>query len=200
MRGMPESTETVGGNLVPLSDPAVAARVAALGVEMGSLAQMNAALLTQWNTAGNMFGSVVGEMATNTQQAGQIFHNVAKRMIADLIAVTAKAVFLSIVFSFFPGAMSGKGAMSFGGLLKGGLKGVMGFATGGAVTGPTFAMVGENSSLSNPEVIMPMNKLAGMMGGGGTIVVPVNIDGREVTRVVARRLPGELQRQGLRGV
>ena len=61
-----------------------------------------------------------------------------------------------------------------GGLGKflGGGFGVTGFAAGGMVTGPTMAMVGEGSgtTLSNPEVIAPLDKLQQMMGGGNVTV------------------------------
>jgi hypothetical protein len=46
-------------------------------------------------------------------------------------------------------------------------------------------MVGENSSRSNPEVIMPMNKLASIMGGQ-TIKVEGKISGRDI-RITNRR-------------
>ena len=40
------------------------------------------------------------------------------------------------------------------------------------VTGPTMAMVGEGpgTTLSNPEVIAPLDKLQQMMGGGAVTV------------------------------
>jgi len=36
----------------------------------------------------------------------------------------------------------------------------------------------------------------GRRGGGATVVVPVNIDGKEVARVVARNLGDEMARRG----
>ncbi len=46
------------------------------------------------------------------------------------------------------------------------------FAQGGMVSGPTLAMVGEGSgtSMVNPEVIAPLDKLKGMIGGGGGLL------------------------------
>lgn len=52
------------------------------------------------------------------------------------------------------------------GLMKSGL-GALGFAEGGIVTRPTFAMIGEGGG---PEAVIPLNKLAGMGMGGGVIV------------------------------
>jgi hypothetical protein len=46
------------------------------------------------------------------------------------------------------------------------------FASGGIVSGPTLAMIGDNSDArSNPEVIAPLDQLTGMMGGGQTRIV-----------------------------
>jgi tape measure domain-containing protein len=56
-----------------------------------------------------------------------------------------------------------------------------GFADGGLVTGATLAMVGEGpgTSLSNPEVIAPLDKLQSMMGGGNVNVTGV-IRGQDI--------------------
>lgn len=57
-------------------------------------------------------------------------------------------------------------------------KGVTGFAQGGLVFGPTMGMVGEGlgTSRSNPEVIAPLDKLKGMLGGlsSGPQVIFIN--------------------------
>ena len=46
--------------------------------------------------------------------------------------------------------------------------GVFGFSNGGLVTGPTLGLIGEGAgtTASNPEVIAPLDKLKGMIGGG----------------------------------
>lgn len=66
--------------------------------------------------------------------------------------------------------------------------GVMPFANGGIVSGPTFALVGEYSGASNnPEVIAPLDKLRSMIqpqsAVGGT--VRFEIDGRKLVGVIA---------------
>ncbi len=45
---------------------------------------------------------------------------------------------------------------------------ILGLASGGLVTGPTMALVGEGAgtTASNPEVVAPLDKLKGMIGGG----------------------------------
>lgn len=66
--------------------------------------------------------------------------------------------------------------------------GVMPFANGGVVSGPTLALVGEYAgATNNPEVIAPLDKLRSMMqpvsGVGGT--VRFEIDGRKLVGVIA---------------
>ena len=63
---------------------------------------------------------------------------------------------------------------------------VLGLASGGLVTGPTMALVGEGAgtTASNPEVVAPLDKLKGMInnngGGGGKIEVFGRISGNDI--------------------
>ena len=63
---------------------------------------------------------------------------------------------------------------------------VLGLASGGLVTGPTMALVGEGAgtTASNPEVVAPLDKLKGMInnngGGGGQIEVFGRISGNDI--------------------
>ena len=54
-------------------------------------------------------------------------------------------------------------------------------ASGGLFTGASLAMVGEGpgTSLSNPEVVAPLDKLQSMMGGGN-VTVTGRLDGRDI--------------------
>lgn len=57
------------------------------------------------------------------------------------------------------------------------------FADGGLVTGATMGLVGEGpgTSMSNPEVIAPLDKLKGMIGGaGGGVEVYGKISGSDI--------------------
>jgi len=54
------------------------------------------------------------------------------------------------------------------------------FASGGIVSGPTMAMVGEYpGARTNPEVIAPLDKLRGMLGGQA-VQVTGKISGRDI--------------------
>lgn len=67
--------------------------------------------------------------------------------------------------------------------------GVMPFANGGVVSGPTLALVGEYAGASNnPEVIAPLDKLRAMLQPQGTVIggsVHFEIDGRKLVGVLA---------------
>lgn len=56
------------------------------------------------------------------------------------------------------------------------------FAEGGLVSGATLGMVGEGpgTSMSNPEVIAPLNKLKSMIGGGDGVQVFGTISGADI--------------------
>lgn len=61
-------------------------------------------------------------------------------------------------------------------------------AEGGVATGPTLAMVGEYAGASsNPEIIAPLDKLRGMIGGGNAVVVSGELKarGRDLVTVLA---------------
>jgi hypothetical protein len=103
-----------------------------------------------------------------------------KRLVAEYLA---KAAIFTLIRMLFPGSGLAVGATK--GLAGMGLGKFVGFASGGMVFGPQLAMVGENSSRSNPEVIMPMNKLASMMGGQ-IIKVDGKIKGKDIALALRR--------------
>ena len=63
--------------------------------------------------------------------------------------------------------LGGKG-FSLGEAFSNAKTSILGLASGGLVTGPTMALVGEGAgtTASNPEVVAPLDKLKGMIGGG----------------------------------
>jgi hypothetical protein len=68
--------------------------------------------------------------------------------------------------------------------------GVMPFADGGIVSGPTVGLIGEYAGASNnPEVVAPLDKLRGMLNpvegfSGG--VVKFKIDGRTLVGILEK--------------
>ena len=112
--------------------------------------------------------SFAGMVATTITEGGnlaQAFGSFIKQMLIDLAAMLIKmAVFKALMAAL---------GMPTGGLAGGGGKGILslfGMAEGGLAFGPTPVMVGEGrgTSITNPEVIAPLDKIRGMIGGGGT--------------------------------
>ena len=120
------------------------------------------------------FTSQLTEAAfANIKDKSQGFHEVVKNMLESLLkkAIALAAAFAAITLFTGGGAAAAKQIGTFKNFMLGGF-GVHGFAAGGMVTGPTMAMVGEGpgTTLSNPEVIAPLDKLQQMMGGGAVTV------------------------------
>ena len=111
----------------------------------------------------------------------KVFIDNAKRALAQIAAqIAAMAVLNALLGGTGIGGMMGfKDIGGFGGIPK-----LFGFSEGGMVTGATLAMVGEGpgTSLSNPEVIAPLDKLQGMIGnaGGGQVEVVGKISGSDI--------------------
>lgn len=84
----------------------------------------------------------------------------------------------------------GSFAKSQAGKIGGG--GATAFANGGIVSGPTMGLVGEYpGARQNPEVIAPLNKLQGMIGGAGgaanvNVTGSVRVDGQDLLIAIER--------------
>lgn len=96
--------------------------------------------------------------------------SVLKNVIRDLVTAASKAAILTLLF---PGAAQGAGG--FSGLFKGAL-GLRPFATGGIVTGPTPALIGE----AGPEAVIPLNRLNGIMNARPLEVKALRVSGGDL--------------------
>ena len=130
---------------------------------------------------GNMLQSTFAQAIQSSDGFFKTFVDGAKQafkaMMAQVAAMLAMKALLSAVGL-------GSFAELGGGLGKflGGL-GLPGLANGGLATGATIAMVGEGpgTSISNPEVIAPLDKLKSMIGqGNGSIEVFGSISGQDI--------------------
>jgi hypothetical protein len=88
--------------------------------------------------------------------------------IASAIISTAEAVAANIAFPPLAALIGALGAVQIATIASTPIP----FAQGGLVTGPTLGLIGEGSGTSafNPEVVSPLDKLMGMMGGGSVDV------------------------------
>ena len=108
-----------------------------------------------------------------------------KSMIDALKAVLAQALALLAVFAVMTALTGGVGGKFFEAV--GGLKGFIAsgfgipqFSEGGIVSGPTLGLVGEYpGARTNPEVIAPLDKLRGMLGGQA-VQVHGRLSGRDI--------------------
>ena len=130
----------------------------------------------------------------NALEAGQnIFKSLArgvKDLVIQLIKAVAQAAILSAIMNIlFPGLGAAGGAFSFRSILGGSL-GIPGLASGGLITGPTMALVGEGSgtSISNPEVVAPLDKLRSMLGNmnEGRYIAETRIQGSDLLLSIER--------------
>jgi len=104
------------------------------------------------------------------------FGNALKQMVAQLAAKAAIFGILTLI-SGGTGALAGWAGKVLGGKTIGSF---MGFANGAIVSGPTLANIGEYAGAkSNPEVVAPLSKLKGLIGGQ-TIKVEGRIAGKYI--------------------
>lgn len=133
----------------------------------------------EFNAAMSMFENIMTSALTSAAYSTEGFF---KSFIQNLkIAIKQLLVQLAVIMAIkllLGDATTVKAAFE---LAKGK---VLGLATGGLVTGPTMALVGEGAgtTASNPEVVAPLDKLKGMINGGGSQQVEVygRISGNDI--------------------
>jgi len=135
----------------------------------------------------------------NIKDKSQGFHLAVKAMLEDLLK---KAIALAAAFGAIQLITGGTGGAALGGfknyMMGGlGLGNIPQMAEGGLFSGMSLAMVGEGAgtSLSNPEVVAPLDKLQQMMGGGNVTVTGM-IRGQDILISNERSL---LDRNRVRG-
>ena len=139
-------------------------------------ANMKSAFMSFGNTIQGVFAQALqssdGFFKAIVDGAKQAF----KALIAQLIAMVAiKAILTAIGFGSLDLAAEA-GASS--------IMSLIGMADGGLATGPSAVVVGEGrgTTMSNPEVIAPLDKLKSMIGesGGGNVQVFGTIKGSDI--------------------
>ena len=122
----------------------------------------------EYNSAIGQFGHTFANAFSNalTSQEG-FFKSFIRNLKSAISHQLAMLAGMQIASALFGGTILGAGLPTSSGLFKG-IGKIFGFANGGLATGPTLALVGEGSgtSMANPEVIAPLDKLKQYIGGG----------------------------------
>jgi hypothetical protein len=138
------------------------------------------------NAFGMAFGAAVADVVSGEKTAGQALKNLAISAIRSLIQmakmnVIANATSPTNPANLFSGGLSSPAFIVAGlSMLDGFIGSIAAFADGGIVSGPTLGLVGEYpGAKTNPEVIAPLDKLRGMLGGQ-SVQVTGKISGRDI--------------------
>ena len=135
------------------------------------------------NASMGIFGDIVTQSLTQALDSGEDFFESfvdgVKRAVRALLIQLAVMTAIQMLFGKIPGMGGLKAALTtnLGDIMNVELQ------HGGLVTGPTTALIGEGAgtSISNPEVVAPLDKLKQFMGGGGqNIVVTGKIVGNDI--------------------
>jgi hypothetical protein len=74
--------------------------------------------------------------------------------------------------------------------------GITPFASGGIVTQPTLALVGE----AGTEAVIPLTQLESMIGQSGDTRIYIDIDGQRAAMAIVPKIPGVVRRTGVKGL
>ena len=138
----------------------------------------------------SMITTLSGNLAQGAEsfkEYGEVVKGILREEIGALISTGVAAAISSALSSpmikinpflipLIAGAAAGLARTAFNSLIPE-------FAAGGLVTGPTTALIGEGSgtSMANPEVVAPLDKLKSMIGGGGqNITVQGRLVGNDI--------------------
>ena len=148
-----------------------------------SFGAIGSSITNMFGGAQSATGAFVGTLAKDALQI--LGHNLKIAMAGGTAAATETAKSFGPAAAFvLPALIAGATALISGTFAK--------FADGGIVSGPTMGLVGEYpGARSNPEVIAPLNKLQGMIGGvggGGNVNVTgsVRVDGQDLLIAIER--------------
>jgi hypothetical protein len=138
------------------------------------------------NAFGMAFGGAVADVVSGEKTAAQALKGLALQAIRAVIQmakanVIANATSPANAANLLSGGLATPAFIVAGlSMLEGFLGGINAFADGGIVSGPTLGLVGEYpGAKTNPEVIAPLDKLRGMLGGQA-VQVHGRLSGRDI--------------------
>lgn len=134
---------------------------------------------------GNIIGAAFADMISGAKKGKDAMKDMAKALISAALAASQASIIEAMINS---GKFTGPAApivipalvASGVALVQGLFNSLPAFADGGIVSGPTLGLVGEYpGAKTNPEVIAPLDKLRGMLGGQA-VQVTGKISGRDI--------------------
>ena len=125
-----------------------------------------------------MFQSAFTALSQGTKAFGEFMMQTLERLLIKAAALAATFLVLSALMGGATGVAELTGGKAgFGAFMSAGM-GLTPMAEGGIVSGPSHILAGEYAGAkSNPEVIAPLSKLKGMMGGGN---LSARVSGRDL--------------------
>ena len=157
-------------------------------------------LTNSFKSFGNVLQGVFAQSLQSSEGFFKSFVEGSKRAMSALMSQLAATLALNALLggSKF-GSMLGLSDIGGIGGIGIALKGLLGMANGGLVTGATIAMVGEGpgTSMSNPEVVAPLDKLKSMIGqGNGSVEVFGTISGQDILLSSTRARNNRIRTRG----
>ena len=149
-----------------------------------------------FDSFGNVLQGVFAQSLQSSEGFFKSFVDGAKMAFSALMSQLAAMLAMKAILSAFGLGSFGEIGTGVGKFL-GGL--IPGLANGGLVTGATIAMVGEGpgTSMSNPEVVAPLDKLKSMIGqGNGSVEVFGTISGQDILLSSTRARNNRIRTRG----
>ena len=153
--------------------------------QQSNIVTLNKELDQSFMSFGNVLQGTFAQALQSSDGFFKSFVEGSKQAMSAILAQLAATAALNALLGGgkFGQALGFKNIGGAGGIGKL-LKGLPFFNNGGMVTGATLAMVGEGpgTSISNPEVIAPLDKLKSMIGvnGSGAVEVFGTISGQDI--------------------
>ncbi|MBP93393.1 MAG: phage tail tape measure protein [Flavobacteriaceae bacterium] len=122
---------------------------------------------------GDILGSSLNSAIDNQENFFKVFLDNIKKTIRQLLIQLAIMTMIDVLL----GSKNLSKALLQGNAMK-----ILGLQEGGIVSGPTTALIGEGAgtSISNPEVVAPLDKLKQYMGGSQNVNVTGRLVGNDI--------------------
>ena len=203
--GGPQIAIAGGDDVVPsfLETGDATAGTQALQESISSTTQAYQAMGEAASTAMNSIGSSIADAIVDGENLGDSLKEIGKTLLKNLISIAIGYAITSALSPFAPenlatagtaGAAKAAAAPGFIASLFGGLQF---FAKGGAVLGPTLALLGENPS-SRGEFVIPFERMGDFLGqvemargpeivNGRILAGDIHLSNQRADRLVGRR-------------